>query len=69
MCSAAVDEDFAGVWWAFEDVGFEACSGGNGGNEDFFSRPEVGCVHEIAWDFDTAFILHVGLCDDGTMEF
>ena len=66
---AAVDQDFPGIGRAFEDIGFKAGSGGDRGNENFFARPEIGGVHEIARNLNAALIIHIGLCDDGAVEF
>lgn len=64
---AAVDEDFSGVRCAFEDVGFEAGTGGDGGDENFFARPEIGGIHEVARNFDTSLVFHIGLGDEGAV--
>ncbi len=65
---ATVDENFSGSRRAFEDVGFQAGAGSDGGDENFFARPEIGGVHEVAGNFNAALVLDIGLGDDGAVE-
>ncbi|CAN5743338.1 hypothetical protein BH11VER1_BH11VER1_40620 [soil metagenome] len=69
MGGGAVDDDVTGAFDAFDDVGFESRTVGDGGDEHFFAHPEVGGPHEIGGDGNAAFVFDVGISDSGAMKF
>ena len=64
----SVDDDFARTRFTWNDISFEACAAGNGGDEHFLPLPEVGGGHEVRGDCDAAFIIDVGVGDECTVE-
>ena len=63
-----VDDDLAGAFGTRDDVGLQAGAVGDGGDENFFPVPEVGCAHEIGGNRDAAFIMDVGIGHVGSVE-
>lgn len=69
MGGRAVDDNLAGTFHPFNDVGFETGAVGDGSDEDFFAHPEVCRPHEIGGNGDAAFVFDIGISDSGAMEF
>lgn len=69
MGGPAVDQDFSGIGFPFEDISFQTCAGGDGCHEHFFTRPQVSGHHEIRGDLDAAFVIDISVGDHGTVEF
>ena len=64
----AIDDDLARAFGSRDHVGFQAGSIGDGGDENFFSVPEIGRAHEIGGNRDAAFIMNIGIGHVGSVE-
>ena len=68
MRRSPIDDDLAGATRSSDDVGFEALTARDGGDEHLFSVPQIGTFHQIERDGDAAFIVDVGIGDAGAVE-
>lgn len=69
MGRRSVDDNLAGTFHTFDDVGLETRTIGDGRDKDFLAHPEVSRPHEIGGNGDAAFVFDVGISDSGAMEF
>jgi hypothetical protein len=66
--SGTIDDDLTRAFWPRNDVGFEAGSIGHGGDEYFFTVPQIDGAHEVGRDRDAAFVVNVGIGDSCAMD-
>ena len=68
MRGGPIDDDLPGATRPRNDVGFEALTARDGGDEYLFAVPQIGRLHQIKRDGDAAFIVDVGIGDAGAVE-
>lgn len=69
VSGGTVDDDVSRLRLAGDDVGLQARTTGDAGDEYFFADPKIDSFHQVGGNGDAAFVIDIGIGDAGTMDF